>query len=277
MSCWYFVSDLHGSTHRYQALARLLSSDPPDVLCIGGDILPGGSVDFVDAYLLPLFRRLHSQLGECYPATYLIMGNDDPRKGEANLLQGEAEQLWHYAHQHRFQQDGYQLAGYSCVPPTPFLLKDWERYDVSRYVDVGCIPPEAGNHTVPLDAEALQWHTIARDIAELTAEMQMQRSIMLFHSPPYQSKLDRAALDGQMVDHVPVDVHVGSIAIQRFIAARQPHITLHGHVHESARLTGAWMQVFGATTAFSAAHDGPQLAVISFDPATPAEATRLLL
>ncbi len=46
----------------------------------------------------------------------------------------------------------------------------------------------------------------------------------------------------RMVDHVPLDVHVGSIAIRRFIEARQPLAALHGHVHESARLTGAWRE-----------------------------------
>lgn len=277
MSRYYFVSDLHGSLHRYQALADLLRSHPPDVLCIGGDILPGGSVDFVDAYLIPLFKRLHSALGARYPAIYLIMGNDDPRIGEQKLLRGEEESLWHYAHKRTYMQGEYEIAGYSCVPPTPFLLKDWERYDISRYVDVGSISPEEGTHTVYMDADAIQWNTMARDIESLTSDVHMNKAILLFHSPPYQSLLDRAALDHQLIDHVPMDVHVGSMAIQRFIATRSPHITLHGHVHESARITGAWMQQFGNTTAFSAAHDGPELAVVSFDPQHPAQAIRLLL
>jgi len=34
------------------------------------------------------------------------------------------------------------------VPPTPFLLKDWEKYDVSAYVDPGCVSPEEGYHRV---------------------------------------------------------------------------------------------------------------------------------
>lgn len=42
--------------------------------------------------------------------------------------------------------------------------------------------------------------------------------------------------------YAPMDVHVGSIALRRFIEARQPLLTLHGHVHESARLTGSWHQ-----------------------------------
>jgi Icc-related predicted phosphoesterase len=80
-----------------------------------------------------------------------------------------------------------------------------------------------------------------------------------------------------MVDHAPLDVHVGSIAIRRFIEARQPLVTLHGHVHESARLTGSWQEKIGRTFCFSAAHDGPELAVVFFDPQDPSRAIRRLL
>jgi Icc-related predicted phosphoesterase len=97
---------------------------------------------------------------------------------------------------------------------------------------------------------------------------------MLFLSPPYQTMLDRAALDGRSIDHVPLDVHVGSVAIRRFIERSQPLITLHGHIHESARLTGAWQQRIGRTFCFSAAHDGAELALLRFDPASPGDATR---
>jgi Icc-related predicted phosphoesterase len=98
----------------------------------------------------------------------------------------------------------------------------------------------------------------------------------LFHSPPYQTKLDRAALDGKMVDHVPVDVHVGSIAIRRLIEARQPLVTLHGHIHESAELTGSWKDRIGRTHIFSAAHAGPELALVRFDTDDLEQATREL-
>jgi Icc-related predicted phosphoesterase len=84
-------------------------------------------------------------------------------------------------------------------------------------------------------------------------------------------------LDNRFVEYVPLEVNVGSIAIQRFIQMRQPLETLHGHVHESARLTGSWQEKIGCTHAFSAAHDEPELAIICFDPAQPENAIRRLL
>ena len=80
-----------------------------------------------------------------------------------------------------------------------------------------------------------------------------------------------------MVDHVPLDVHIGSIAIQRFIQEKKPHLTLHGHVHESRSLTGSWRETFGPTTSFNAANDTAALALIRFDPANLANASLELI
>jgi hypothetical protein len=163
------------------------------------------------------------------------------------------------------------------VPPTPFRLKDWERYDVSRYVDPGCVSPEEGWRTVPVPPSEIRYGTIQQDLDALVGDRSLERAIMLFHAPPYKSALDRAALDGRTIDYVPLDVHVGSIAIQRFIERRQPRITLHGHVHESARLTGEWRTRMSETWSYSAAHDGAELALVRFDPDAPDLATRALI
>jgi Icc-related predicted phosphoesterase len=41
---------------------------------------------------------------------------------------------------------------------------------------------------------------------------------------------------------------------------------LHGHIHESARITGEWKDQIGRTVMLTAAHDGPELALVEFDP-----------
>jgi len=128
-----------------------------------------------------------------------------------------------------------------------------------------------------MPAHRVRHSTIQSELEELTRQDDLERVIFLFHAPPYQTHLDRAALDGRLVDGVPVDTHVGSMAIRRFIQARQPRITLHGHVHESARLTGSWREKIGRTHLFSAAHDGEELALVRFDPENPADATRELI
>jgi len=52
---------------------------------------------------------------------------------------------------------------------------------------------------------------------------------------------------------------------------------LHGHIHESARLTGFWKDRIGRTHMFSAAHDGPELALVRFSLENPESATRQLI
>jgi len=70
---------------------------------------------------------------------------------------------------------------------------------------------------------------------------------------------------------------VGSVAIRRFIAKHQPLLTLHGHIHESARITGAWRDRIDRTWMFSAAHDGPELCLVAFELSRLEQARRTLL
>jgi Icc-related predicted phosphoesterase len=144
-------------------------------------------------------------------------------------------------------------------------------------VDVGSIPPTAGWRSVPAEPGEIEQGTIQRDLEVLAGSEDLSRAVFLFHAPPYGSALDRAALNGRMVDQAPLDLHIGSIAVRRFIEERRPYLTLHGHAHESARLTGRWRERIGATWCLSAAHDGPELAVVRFPLAEPASADRLLL
>lgn len=281
-----FVTDLHGSRERYIKLFELVRKERPNALFIGGDILPSGlqqvatldvsHSDFFASFLLKHLHALKQALGTAYPRIFLILGNDDGRFMEPAVLDAAAQGLWQYVHNRHVPFGPYRVFGYAYIPPTPFALKDWERYDVSRYVDPGCSHPADGIHSHPVADDALR-ATIAKDLEQLTENQDLNRAIFLFHTPPYQTYLDRADLDGQMVDFAPLDVHVGSIAVQRFIQDRQPLITLHGHVHESVRLTGHWRQRIGRTLAFSAAHDGPELAVVRFDPSRADEAQRQLL
>ena len=268
MNC-FFVSDLHGSIPKYRLLFQKILDEQPKAVFFGGDLLPhwvDSSNDFVRGFLAEKLESLRRDLREDYPEIFLIPGNDDARIKEASFLELAKRGLFHYMHAQKISWDQYLIFGYACVPPTPFRLKDWERYDVSRYVDPGCYGPEEGWHSVPISDQDQIYGTIQKDLDALIEKESAEHAICLFHSPPYKCNLDRADLDQQMIDHVPLDVHIGSIAIRQFIESRQPLLTLHGHVHESPRITGQWKDKIGRTILFSAAHDGPELALIKFDP-----------
>jgi len=282
MTKCFFVSDLHGHVDRYEKLFFQIEKEKPDAVFLGGDLLPHSFKkiqnyeDFTTDFLFPNLHQLKKVLKDQYPQVFLILGNDDARSEEEKFQDESQKDLFFYANQRKIHFKGYLIFGYSFVPPTPFQLKDWEKYDVSRYVDPGCIHPTEGFRTVD-PIEDIEYSTIQQDLKTLTKNKEVSNAIFLFHSPPHKTFLDRAALDGMMVDHVPLDVNVGSIAIKRFIEEKQPFITLHGHIHESTRLTGNWLQQLGKTISFNAAHDGPELALIKFDLKNPDKAERVLL
>lgn len=259
---------------------RAIATEKPSVVFVGGDIFPSihnrdfnGIPDFIDNYFKKKLIKLRKDSGKAFPVIYLIMGNDDPRAFVADIEKLENEGLIVYMHNRVVEYKGYLIFGYANVPPTPFLLKDWERYDVSRYIDPGCIPPTSGFRTAE-EKEDIEYATIAGDLDILIEGREMEKAVFLFHTPPYKSKLDRAALDGKFYDHVPLDVHVGSIAVARMIEEKQPMLTLHGHIHESSSITGEWQQIVGRTISFSAAYDQQSLAIVKFDLEKPVNAKR---
>jgi Icc-related predicted phosphoesterase len=282
----FFVSDLHGSLPRYKILFRTIEKELPSMVFLGGDLLPSGlfafssqpdkTADFFNNVIKKGFLDLKEKLGKNYPEVFLILGNDDGKSEEKAFIEAQEQHLWQYIHGKSSVRKGITVYGYAFVPPTPFQLKDWERYDVSRYVCPNCVPIEEGTFSHPVDRKKIQFETIQKDLEKLVKDKDLSRSIFLFHSPPYKTNLDRAALDGKMIDHVPLDVHIGSIAIKRFIEERQPMLTLHGHVHESYSLTGNWKQKIGKTLAINAAHDGPELALVRFSLDDPEKASREL-
>jgi len=283
----FFSSDLHGHKDRYQKLFQAITDERPEAVFLGGDILPSASLmfgsqgfehlDFITDYLVKRLRQLRKELKEEFPRIFIILGNDDGRLAETAILEAAASGVWEYVHNKKVIFKDYPVFGYSYIPPSPFLLKDWEKYDVSRHVDPGCVSPEEGIRSFPDPDNSRKYSTIKKDLDQLTQNEPLEKAIFLFHAPPYTTKLDRASLDGKMIDHVPLDVHVGSIAIKRFVKTRQPLLTLHGHVHESSKLSHTWKDRIGKTYVFTAAYEGPELALVRFDPKNLDEATRELI
>ena len=130
---------------------------------------------------------------------------------------------------------------------------------------------------MPMATSEAHFSTIAKDLASLVDDQDLGHAVLLCHTPPHRTKLDRAALDSKLVNHAAVDVHIGSIAVRRLIETRNPMLSLHGHVHESARLTDAWRDRIGRTNIFSTVHEGPELSLVHSRMQNPEAAERELL
>ncbi len=281
MNC-IFVSDLHGNIKKYENLFKIIEEESPKAVFFGGDLLPNSfSINekmyrFLKEYFFSKIKDINEKKDERI-RFFVIMGNDDPKSFEKYFLDADKKNIIDYVNLKTVKFDGLYVTGYSYVPPTPFQLKDWERYDVSRFVDVGTVSPEKGKRTVEVDIDEIKYSTISDDLEKLVKKSVPKKTIYLFHSPPYNSALDRADVDGKNVDHAPMDLHVGSIAIQRFIKNYHPFLTLHGHIHESSEITGEWHEKIDQTHSFSAAYNKSMFAIVRFNTDNLENAKREIL
>ncbi len=284
MSKLFFVSDLHGDCEKYKKLIEKIKELKPEYVLLGGDLLPPSlplkkiysqdKVNFITEFLTPKFSDLQKEMLIEYPEIFLIMGNDDPAFFEPFLINSE---LWIYLHNRTYISGKFTFCGYNFVPPSPFFLKDWERYDVSRYSDPGTIDLEDGVRSILMSEHDIKWTTISEDLSLLSHNLNADNTIFLFHTPPYNCSLDLGELNGKMIDYVPLDEHLGSIAVRRFIEDFQPKLTLHGHIHESTRMSGVWLEKFDSTVSINGASEGELLTLIIIDSEKPESAQRLLI
>ena len=274
------VSDLHGNEVKYRKLCGYIREKLPDAVFIAGDVLPNYYVDepgeFIRDTLYPQFNGLKYELEEKYPAVFLINGNDDVAASVDFFRVLESDGLVTLINNSVVNFNGYTAAGYPFVPPTPFLLKDWEKYDISRYLPRGCVSPEEGFRTVEVAPNITKYSTIKDDLSKMGLQItDFRKTIMLFHAPPYETNLDKIA--GKDINGYNEIRSIGSIAIRKFIEKYQPLITLHGHLHESTDITGKWFDKIGECHCFNSAHSGGELAVIKFDTTEPEKAERILI
>jgi Icc-related predicted phosphoesterase len=218
MSTFVYASDLHGNEEAYRKLFALEA----DAVVLGGDLLPypregdliGVQRAFAERVLAPLLRSRPS---------YWIPGNDDwegalgPLEGAGTPIHGRAVDFL----------DGYRIAGYACVPLTPFGMKDFDRYDGGSW-EPDRVPKKCllSGPAGPVRVELLRIRTrgtIEGDLKKLAALSDPKRTIYVTHTPPFQSRLDRL-WDGEPI---------GSPAVRDFLAKHGPPLSLHGHVHES--------------------------------------------
>lgn len=272
-----YCTDLHGDKGQYEQLVSTAVSEDADAVVIGGDLLPHEQPfeqsiteqrEFIRAYLGPLVSEFKSR--HKGKEAYLMMGNYDwavnmdlveemERRGDVRLLHQRVHEL----------EDGFFIAGYGCVPPTPFRIKDWERLDGAGEE---ASSPRAGSFlSTPEGMKRVdmgEWlkdkRTIEEDLDDLSEGSDPRKTVYVMHSPPYGTSLDR------LFDGTPV----GSKAIRRFIEKTQPCLTLHGHIHESPEVTGEFMDRIGRTVCVNPGRSGDDLRAVSFDLSDAARTLR---
>ena len=249
-----YTSDLHGYESLYSAFFQLAATERADAWIIGGDLSPRPSAPasglieqrrFFHEFLIPFLADWQRRQPHC--RGFLILGNDDWSGCNADLDEIESRHLAvNLAGRVTELGSGYQITGYSYVPVTPFPMKDWEKFDRP---DGKCSPAARtqgwindGDQFRQVDLRTYRppdQTSIAADLGHLAWLSDPASTVYVMHTPPWGTHLD------VLHDGSPV----GSRAVRDFILDHQPHLTLHGHIHESPRMSGAFFEQLGRTVA----------------------------
>jgi uncharacterized protein len=240
-----FTADLHGHRPFYEQALDLARSLRATVLLLGGDLAPhadpAAQRAFFAEFFLPLIREYRSDPGAA--DVHYILGNDDWRASLPILLDADVPGF-HHAHLTVRRLGGAAwVAGLASVSATPFLMKDWERWEegltpMTRRAGYRSGP---GGALTPFDFTGREEEEgIAQDLEAIErAEGGAPRDplVCLFHGPPH----------GTALDQIRGGTHVGSREIRAYLARRRPLLSLHGHIHESPEMSGRFVDRVGPT------------------------------
>lgn len=251
-----FAADLHGNLAHYQALRALCQVESAGALLLGGDLFPPAR----EAGLQVAFARQEfaAFVGDTGLPVYAIPGNDD---WPAAVAAAESLSNCDWLGLAGVDLNGLALVGYPCVTPTPFRRKDFDRRD--RLHDRSVLPPGAylsdrDGVIRPAPPDHLdRLPSVEEDLAAL------RPAVWVMHGPPY----------GGALDVISSGLHVGSRALQARIEALQPVLTLHGHIHESPRMSGRWAERTGDSVSVNPGQ-GERLHAVVFDTGAPAQTLR---
>lgn len=205
-----YVTDLHGMTEVYEKAFELAAAKDVDFLVFGGDITSGATPRCQRFFLeFYLIRRLKEFRKKTGKPVFIMMGNDDFALNFPMLRKAGRDKIVRVFNRSFYRLSGMAVVGYPFVNPTPFLLKDWEKSE----------------------------DEIAKDLNKLAKNIGPGKAVYIFHAPPYGTKLD-IMFNGE---------HKGSEAVRKFIEKAQPLLTLHGHIHESCKVSGCIKQRIGKT------------------------------
>lgn len=235
-----YTADLHGNEAFYKRLLKKAEEENIDAIVIGGDLCgrEGSTIKdkinsqkiFKENFLMPLFKEFKQKNKD--NEIYLIMGNDDFRINFEVLENAEKNKILKSIHNKSAKLNkNYNIAGYSFVNPTPFRLKDWEKFDFDDNETLHQLSAEEIRSIEKEDG------TIQTDLQKLKKLSNPEKTVYVIHAPPFNTKLDI----------ITTGAHVGSKAVREFIEKEQPLLTLHGHIHESPQMSGSWRDKIGDT------------------------------
>jgi Icc-related predicted phosphoesterase len=241
------ISDLHGLPTRF-SLAGKLFDEGIDTLLIAGDISAAGRPEDQQANVRTNFTALLK--GKKGVRIFAIPGNDDWTIVERSLKEfpevvvptGRA-----------FPLDARSsVVGYPYVPVTPFMMKDYEKWDtpdepalpvadedleralIERGISIFGLRSK-GKELCDFEFDRVdRSDNIAADLDRAARLSDPRKTLYLIHTPP-------AGLFDTGIP-TPGRRHIGSLGVAEFIRRYEPWLTIHGHSHEAVDRNGGRFQ-----------------------------------
>ena len=243
-----YACDIHGDENKYEKLLEQAKNQNIKHIVLGGDLLPKMCSDrkleqtqFIQNYLNEYFTKLKEDDIKCI----CILGNDD-----LEILDNEFDKICK-AHTNVFNIDNKRVdiedvsfIGLSKVLDHPFGCKD------RVVIEDGLKMPMQLSYRILINKcqdkitidewekyREINIEKMEDTLINLPKADDKNKTIYVFHNPPYGIGLDVCA-DGRQV---------GSKAMIKFLENSNAYMSLHGHIHESPRMSGLWYNVLGKT------------------------------
>ena len=246
-----YTTDLHGSDMYYSIIRKKALQHNVDMVINGGDMLPkrGNNIFRAQQKFIRYLEKDYFPRFEKAEIHYVCcLGNDDMRIYDQVFDNACSRfEFVHNIAQRKIEINGLEFIGMNYVADYPFGLKDRCRMDKKEFV----FPIQRGTPSFSVEKgsgagweDIEDWFTLANTLPTIEDELRalvrpknMRKAIYVIHMPPAGLGLDVCA-NGDRPE---------SRAVFNFLLKEQPLLSLHGHIHESYKMTGIWNVPMGET------------------------------
>ena len=242
-----YACDIHGDTNKYEKLFKTAQKEDIKYMVLGGDLLPKRGIrviiqpEFIRDFFEDYFKRLKENNIRCI----LIPGNDDLEKFdiEINELCEKYSNIYNIDNK-KLDIEDVSFIGLSKVLDHPFGSKN--RVLIEKNLKMQ--PQLSQDIYINRDTEVItisEWERYRETnidkmediLSSLPVVDKSRKTIYVLHNPPYGIGLDVCGNGLQ----------VGSKAITSFLEESNSYMSLHGHIHESPKISGLWYNKLGKT------------------------------
>lgn len=242
-----FASDIHGNLILLEKIKKLYKDVNPDIMIFGGDLCPKGFAAITSKGTFWLEVLKNGKINLPHVNESILMKENLKQIGiiPVKLSDKEFEEIKKNVGAIRqlkikYQNDflSYFLKDFKSMKPYFILGNDdfkeiektankSEFYINEKILQIGRINIFGFSYVNSTPFENKGWDMSEEEISKKLDKFNFgsvnSDFIFVSHALPYNSSLD-----------VVEGINVGSLAIRKFIERRQPFLSLHGHVHESA-------------------------------------------